>query len=137
MRARKLSLVAAATAVAATAWMAPASASIPPNICPYPPNNPRISLFTEFVTVKAGQVFSVGGNLTRNGCGLPGGRVGLFTRTVHGNPFTYLTQTVTNAAGGHGFKVARNQTTDFLVVFSGEGNYARAVSRVVHVSVTG
>ena len=130
---RRLALLVAAAAVTTLGTVAPANA-VPGNICPYPVANTALSLNQEFTTVRVGQPFSVGGYLTRNGCGLPQGNVGLFFRERPG-AFSYFNKINTNANGAHGFRLSRVRSVDLIVIFSGEANYSRAQSRTIHVTV--
>lgn len=127
----------------ATAFMAAqvftgvgASHAAPPNGCPYPPNNPILSLRTN---LRAGQVsattkFSLGGYLTQNLCGIGFRRLGLFVRERPG-PYTYHQTTATGFFGQFEYQFATDETVDLIVVFSGDRQFPRVVSQKVHVSV--
>lgn len=112
------------------------SQALPPNGCPYPPNNPILSgrISVRFGLVTAGTKFKIGGYLTQNLCGIGFRKVGLFTRERPG-PYTYYKETLTGFNGQYGFDFATDETLDLIVVFSGDKLFPRVVSDKMHVTV--
>lgn len=127
----------------ATAFMAAqvftgvgSSRAAPPNGCPYPPNNPILSARTSLTNgrVRAMAKFRIGGYLTQNLCGIGFRKIGLFARETPG-PYVYQQETISGLLGQYGFQFATDEDLDFIVVFSGDGVFPRAVSAKLHVDV--
>lgn len=132
---RALTAIALSTAcVAGLVTGGGVSHAAPPNGCPYPANNPVMSLRVSRLTVTQLQRFSLGGYFTQNGCGIGGRRVGLYAREGGGS-YVYQKQTTTGFHGQYGFTYATDETLDFIVIFSGGGSFPRTVSNRAHISV--
>ena len=104
-------------------------------ICPKPYPNPRISLNATDTTVQVGTTVWFAGHLSRNGCPLPGQKVGFFAREQAG-PFTYVGESMTDSLGGFNFGRNAPRSYEIMAIFSKTALYARTESRTFHVTVT-